>query len=243
MNPKLIKKQFEKSFDTYNENATVQRLMAENLVKEIVKVRTDFNNVLELGSGTGLLTTEITKHLKFKNFYANDLVEKSEQYIKKIIPSCQFYFGNALDIKLTHKMDLIISNAVFQWFESLKKAEQIYNSILNKDGIMAFTSFTPDNYKEIKELTGLSLNYKTLDEITEIFSDNFEIIYSDEFKHILKFPTPLQLLEHMQNTGVNSLTSKHWTIKETKNFCNKYKEKYPDISLTYSGIIFIAKKK
>lgn len=241
MNPKLIKKRFEKSLDIYNENAIVQKMMAEKLVLEISKIKNEYENILELGCGAGLLTKEIVKILNYKNFYANDLVEKTEKYIRQVVPNCKFYFGNALNIKPTRKMDLIVSNAVFQWFENLEKAEQIYKSILEKDGILAFTSFTPDNYNEIRDLTGLTLNYRTIDEVVKIFSNDFEILYAEKFNHILKFANPLEILAHMKNTGVNSLTSKHWTIKDIKEFCDKYKEKYPDIRLTYAGMILICK--
>lgn len=37
INPKLIKTQFEKSLDTYNQNALVQKIMAEKLVEELQK--------------------------------------------------------------------------------------------------------------------------------------------------------------------------------------------------------------
>ena len=242
MNPKLLKQQFEKSFNTYNDNAIVQKAMAEILVEEVSKIKKEFENILELGCGTGLLTSEFSKKIVFKNFYANDLIKKSETYIKKIVPQCQFYFGNALNIKPAHKMDLIISNAVFQWFENLEKAGKICSSMLNKGGFLAFTSFTPDNFKEIRDLTGLTLDYKTLDEVKDVFSKDFEILYAKEYSQTLKFSTPLELLAHMKNTGVNSLSAKNWTIKDIKNFCDKYKEKYPDIRLTYAGIIVICKK-
>ena len=139
-------------------------------------------------------------------------------------------------------MDLVISNAMFQWIENLEKASNTYHSILNKDGILAFSSFLPDNYKEVKELTGLSLDYKELDEVEKIFSKSFEVLHAEEIKSVLNFSNPLELLAHMKNTGVNSLSAKHWTIKEVKEFCDNYKEKYPDIRLTYAGIILICKK-
>ena len=41
---------------------------------------------------------------------------------------------------------------------------------------------------------------------------------------------------------VNSLTSQHWTFKEVKEFCDNYKAKYPEITLTYSPIIIICRK-
>lgn len=241
INPKLIKNQFEKSLDTYNENASVQKLMAEKLVTETTKIKCDFDNILELGSGAGLLTREIVKTLNFKHYFANDLVEKSQYYIKNIIPDAMFYCGNAQKIKPTQKMDLIISNAMFQWFKTIDADN--YKNLLNTDGILAFSSFSPENFKEIRELTGISLDYKTLDELKRIFEKNFEILYVEEFIHTLKFITPLELLAHMKNTGVNALTAQHWTFKEVKDFCDKYSQKFPEITLTYAPIIFICKKK
>ena len=84
INPKFIKQQFEKSMDKYNENAIVQKIVAQKLVKKLVDIETNFENILELGSGTGLLTQEIVGNIKYKNYYANDLTEKSKQYVLKL---------------------------------------------------------------------------------------------------------------------------------------------------------------
>lgn len=242
MNPKSIKKQFEKSLDTYNSNAFVQKIMAEKLVSELCKIKTEYENILELGCGTGLLTNEIIQKIKFKQYFANDLVDKSEKYIRSIVKDCVFYCGDARRIKPVQKMDLIISNAVFQWFENLDKVSKTYANMLNNNGILAFTSFLPENYKEIKELTGLSLEYKTTEEIKKAFSKNFEIIQVKEITEEISFSSPLELLAHMKNTGVNSLSSKHWTFKDVKDFCDKCKTKYPECILTYAGILLICRK-
>jgi len=242
MNPKLIKKQFEKSLDTYNKNAIVQKIMAEKLVSELCNIKAEYQNILELGSGAGLLTKEIAQKIKFRQYFANDIIEKSEQYIRKIIPTCHFYCGDARRIKPVQKMDLIISNAMFQWFDNLEKVSKTYSNMLNKDGILAFTSFSSENYKEIKELTGLSLNYKTIKETEQAFSKDFEILYKQEIMEKLEFSNSLELLAHMKNTGVNSLSSKHWTFKNVKDFCENYKDKYPECSLTYDGMLLICKK-
>lgn len=241
INPKLIKNQFQKSIDTYNESAIVQKLMAEKLVTQTAKFQTEFNNILELGSGSGLLTNEINKSFKFNKYFANDLVEKSKNYVQKIIPDANFYCGNAQKINPTQKMDLIISNAMFQWFKNINP--NTYKKLLNSKGILAFSSFSPENFKEIRELTGLSLDYKRIDELQQIFEKDFEIIHKEEFTHVMKFSTPLELLAHMKNTGVNSLTAKHWTFKEVKKFCDNYSKKFPKITLTYAPIIFICRKK
>lgn len=240
---KHIKKQFEKSMQDYDQNATVQILMALKMVFELTKISNTFENVLELGSGTGILTKRLASELDFKNYFANDLVEKSKNYVQNFIPQATFYCGNALKIKPSKKVDLIISNAMFQWFPSLEKAIQTISSNLKTDGILAFSTFSPDNFKEITDLTGLSLQYKTKEELEQILkNEGFEILYSEQFFEELKFKTPLELLAHMKKTGVNSLSEKTWTITKVKDFCDKYSKKYPKTKLTYSPIIVIAQK-
>lgn len=227
--------------DKYDENAFVQRITAEKLVSSLSQKK--FDKILEIGCGTGILTKQIEQNLVFQKYFANDIVEKSKNYIDGIISKNTFVCGNAQKIKLPHKVDLIISNAVFQWFENLDKVLEYYSSLLKIDGIIAFSTFSPENFLEIREVTGLTLNYKNIDELKEIVEKNFEIIHIEKFNYKMNFSTPLQILAHMKNTGVNSLTEKHWGIKNVKEFCDKYREKFPELSLTYAPIIVVAKKK
>lgn len=241
---KHIKKQFEKSMESYNKNAVVQDLMASKMIIELVKFSNHFDSILELGSGTGLLTKRVIKDISFKNYCANDLVEKSKIYVQKLIPNAQFFCGNALKIKPSKKADLVVSNAMFQWFENLDKAIDILKRHMAKEAILAFSSFTPDNFKEIKEITGLSLKYKSQEDIEAILKNKgFDILYCETFYEEMKFKSPLELLAHLKNTGVNSLSEKTWTVAKVKDFCDRFSRKYPQAILTYSPIIVIAKRK
>lgn len=242
IDPKKVKKQFEKSFDKYNSNAVVQKELAEKLVLQVSKIGNDYTKILEIGSGTGLLTKEISKNFNFKEYYANDLIPKSKYYLDKILDEYTFIQGDAQKIKSNKKFNLIISNAVFQWFKDLKKTSKEYNSLLEENGILAFSTFTPNNFKEIKELTGFSLEYKNTNEIVEDLKDNFKILHISEYENILKFSNPLELLAHIKNTGVNALSNKPLTFKEVKEFCENYKAKYPEITLTYTPVIIVAQK-
>lgn len=239
---KNIKKQFEKSMKDYDKNASVQDLMASCLIAELVKISDKFENILELGAGTGLLTKRIAKDITFENFYANDLVEKSKNYTQKFVPDVKFICGNALKIKTAKKMDMVISNAMFQWFGNFEKAVDILKSYLKSGGILAFTTFAPSNFKELTDITGLTLEYKSKKELENILQNaGFEILYSEDFNKEVQFKNPLELLAHMKHTGVNSLSEKTWTVKKVKEFCDKYSEKYPETKLTYSPVIIIAR--
>ena len=239
---KSVKKCFEKSMDKYDENALVQKFMAEQLIKELQLIKTDFNKILELGCGTGLLTREITNNLIYKNYFANDLSEKSKKYLDKIIKNYNFICGNDQKITSNTAYDLIISNAMFQWFNNIDEVLIKYKSFLNTDGILAFTTFSPDNFKELRQVSGISLNYKSEIELRDILSKNYKILALKTYEKELEFNSPLELLYHMKNTGVNSLNSSTWTFAQVKDFCKKYSETYAKTKITYTPILVIAKK-
>ena len=201
----------------------------------------EFDKILELGSGTGILTQEIIQNFKFKKYLANDFVTKSKKFIDKIYPENIFICGNAQKIRPNCKVNLVISNAMFQWFRSIDTSH--FAGMLEKGGILAFTTFSPQNFKEIRDITGLSLKYKTTEELKKELENNFEILYIEEYTETIKFQTALELLAHMKNTGVNSLSQTKWAFKEVKEFCDIFTKKYPEITLTYAPIMVVCRKK
>ena len=239
--PKTIKKYFKKSIDKYSENAVVQKLTAEKM--STLLDNKYFDRILEIGAGTGFLTEQLSKQVTFNEYYANDLVEKSEKFVKNYIPDIKFFCGDFRRINFNQKFDLITSNAVFQWFENLEKVFDYCKNLLKPDGTLIFSTFSPENFKEFKDISGLGLEYKSFKEITQLLAKDFEILKTEQFEQILTFDNPLKILAHMKNTGVNSLSDKAWGILKIKNFCNEYSKKYPDLRLTYSPIIIMAKLK
>ena len=244
VNPKLLKQKFEKSMPKYNENALVQREMAECLVELLVKsCGADFARVLELGSGTGLLTEIIANRLKFEHLTCNDIVEKSKFYLDKILKNYSFIAGNSTKIKPAGYFNLIISNAMFQWGSSLPAALETYSRYLEKDGILAFSTFSTENFKEIRSVLGLSLKYLSVEEIKSALEEKFEVLEIYEYEKVLEFTTPLELLAHLKNTGVNSLSAKKMTFAEVKSFCESIQTQDGKARLTYAPVIVIARRK
>lgn len=244
VNPKLLKQKFEKSMPKYNENALVQREMAECLVELLVKnCGTKFSRVLELGSGTGILTEIIASRLKFEDITCNDIVDKSKFYLDKIIKNYSFICGNSTKIKPCGRFDLIISNAMFQWFSSLPAALESYSRMLEKDGILAFSTFSTENFKEIRSAVGLSLKYLSDEEIRTALCEHFEVVEIYEYEKVLEFSSPLELLAHLKNTGVNSLSAKKMSFAEVKSFCDTIQTKAGKACLTYAPVIVIARRK
>ena len=235
MNKDLIQKRFAKNLDTYNDNAKIQKKMAERLLSFLD--RKDFNDILEIGCGTGFLTQLVNDNFNFKTYTANDIVEYCEKYVKEINPKINFI---PADIEKAvensdKKYDLIISNAVFQWVENLESFIKLLVSKLNEGGILLFSTFGPENFREVNFVLGKTLPYYSANELQEIIKDYKNIV--EQEMHVMAFKTPKDILKHIKSTGVNALEMVSWTKSDMQKFENGYNNFCSGIpTLTYHPI-------
>ena len=231
---KLIKERFKKSLVTYNQNSFVQNKMADNLIKMASPVKR-FSAILELGCGSGLLTNKIKETFGYDIYDAVDIVSECEEYIKAISQDINFIAEDIEKFSTDKKYNLIISNATFQWIEKFPNfLGKIYEN-LEENGMFIFSTFGNNNFQEIKKITNESLNYYSCDELKNILQEYKPFTLKEEILSI-DFETPIDILSHLKLTGVNSISSKHWTKKDLCEFSDKYKKFYPNIKLTYHPI-------
>jgi malonyl-ACP O-methyltransferase BioC len=247
MNLSLLSKRFLKAAQSYNDNAIVQKKMADVLFDNFLKInKNEFRNVLEIGCGTGFVTDKILNELKFDKLLINDIVDeycnlhvKKSEKIEKIIGDITNIIENI------EKVDLVLSNATFQWIEYKNIFFEQLAKKLTADGILAFSTFGPENFKEIKNTFGIGLEYLNDEEYLKLLENNFEIIYHNSYIEKLNFNSFIELLKHMKLTGVNSI--KHFVLNNYK--ISHYQQKYIENNntnsyiLTYNPIIIIGKKK
>lgn len=244
INKLLIKKRFEKSLETYDENAVVQKAMALRLIELLNK--NAFENIFEFGTGSGLLTKEIAEKLTFEKLFLNDIVKKSEEYAKKYTADFEFISGDVEKIDFPKEIDLIISNASIQWLKDFDKFLVKISNSLNNDGIFAFTTFGIENFEEIQHIFGICLEYMPISHLKEKIKEHFEILHLEEIKAELEFKTPKDILKHMQSTGVNCLSVKNFCKSSFLGFDREYKKLFSTqngVKLTYHPIYVVAKKK
>lgn len=229
----LVKKRFSKSLRTYDDNAIVQKQMAEKLVDFLPKK--EFNSVLEIGCATGLLTKKLKTKLSFSSFCANDIVSEAESYIKEIIPQAEFILGDIETINLDKKYDLIISNACLQWCNDTEETILKLKNSLNDGGILAVSIFGEDNIKEINELFNISsktINIDKLPKNTLVVEETINMF----------FDKPIDVLRHIKLTGANAVKEMQMTKSMLKDFEIKYNEKFAQknrVQLTYNPVYLI----
>jgi len=248
----LIKKQFNKGFKDYDKEASVQKKLAEILIAELCAFTSKpLSHIFEVGCGTGFITQQILKHLAFENLTVNDIAPKSEEKIKTLETTfdkhLKFIEGDVETIELPIELDAVISGATFQWLNNLPAFMDTIHKSLNPNGLLAFSTFGNENYKEIKTLTNVGLRYMSLDEITGLLSEKFNILYSDSWNEIKTFNTPIEVLKHMKKTGVNGIRKSQFNKSQIDKFTLDYKRCFSNkdqtVSLTYNPILIIAQKK
>lgn|SRR5574344_319170 len=245
INKDLVKLRFQNTLSTYDDSAVIQKDMAHLLIDKILNhCGKSFDSIFEFGAGTGFLSKNILKEIEFKNYYANDIIEESEYCIKNIINNVKFYAGDIEKIHIEENFDLILSNAVMQWITDADELlSKIHNNLKN-NGYFAFTTFGEQNYQEIKETTGVSLDYLKSETLKEKCSHNFEIIHFEENVQTLYFNTPLDVLKHIKYSGTNGIKTLNWTVSKLKSFEQYYKDRFGlanKVTLTYHPVYVILK--
>ena len=237
----FTEKNFTKAKDTYRKNAIIQKKMAKKLVYETVKFKDEFQNVFEIGSGTGLLTDEIVSNLKFKKLFLNDLTENFTA-----TDPFKFYKGDILNVKIDEVFNLIMSNAVFQWIEDKNLLFSVLSRLIAPGGIVAFTTFGAENFSQIKDISGFGLEYTSKEDIFSCFKKNgFEVLYFEEELETLYFESVQKILEHIKLTGVGAGANCLWTKKKYEEFKCEYLKHFSDVNgveLTYHPQYCILRK-
>ena len=247
VNKDKVQKGFVKSIETYRKHAIVQEAIASRLISELRNISNDgFNSVLEIGCGPAVLTEKFANYFNINTYYANDIVDEYEEVLKNVNPDIQFLGGDIEQLELPSSLDLIISSSTFQWFNNLELFLKNAYDALNPDGFLVFSTFGPDNYREIKEVEGRGLRYLSFAKHEQLLSNHFEIVWSDRETITRYFPSPLGILHHMKQTGVNGLPGKTWTKSDLNRFTEEYEDLFGTelgVPLTYQPLYFIAKPK
>ena len=203
MNKELIQSRFAKNLASYNDNAKIQKRMAERLLGFLNQ--SSYRTILEIGCGTGFLTKHLSEKIEFETFETVDIVEECSSYISQIDPQIKFINTDIEEyLKFNDKTyDLIISNASLQWVEDFESIIKTLKQNLNPNGELILSTFGKENFRDIYHVIGTTLNYYSQKELIDMFCD-FEIDIDEEI-HIMSFATPKDVLKHLQSTGVNAI--------------------------------------
>ena len=142
-----------------------------------------------------------------------------------ISPIVSFLPCDAETLDFPQGTDLITSCSTLQWFADTERFFTRCHRFLSDGGILAFSTFGKRNMQEIHTLTGHGLEYFSLEELKALLSSRFEVLYAEEEIVSLPFGTPLEVLQHLRQTGVTG-TEKSLDARTPAKFLRGI---YPDV--------------
>ena len=183
MDKHIIKRNFSRNARHYDDHAAVQKKCAERLI-ELIKGK-KFSRILEIGCGTGMLTHLLSNKYNRAEITAVDISEEMLDMAKKKVrgDNVRFMTADGESVPLEKKLDLITSNASFQWFENLEETLRRFAEALKSKGTLCFSMYGPETFKEFEEVLGVhfgerrrlsSGRFPTMEMVEAILNENFK---------------------------------------------------------------------
>lgn len=232
LNKEKIAQCFLRGQATYDTHALVQKKVSQKLIGLLDSYpEIDYERVLEIGCCTGTLTRDLLDYHTPGLLYINDLVSEFypvvlERTHERFHSGIEPFFGDIEELFLPQDLGLVISSSTFQWLINLPPFFKEVATSLSDGGAFVFSLFSPGTLKEFKSLTGIGLEYRSLEEIERSLKADFNIKYTESRTDVSYFKTPRDVLRHLQATGVGGVSSARWTSSSLRKFEKEYVEKF-----------------
>jgi len=163
-----VRRNFDRHAGEYDQYAIVQRWMAERMlayVSEWAEGR-QVSRILEIGCGTGIVTAGLVQLFPEARITALDLSDRMIEETRKRLggnsrgvsfvvadaeewASTQMMRGQNTHLSQKITYDVIVSSAVFQWFNDPQHTCQALQQLLAPNGLFAFATFTGNTFHEL----------------------------------------------------------------------------------------------
>jgi malonyl-CoA O-methyltransferase len=208
---------FDQAIQTYDSESLVQKQMAEKLWRmSQMFLPESLSRVVEFGAGTGHLSRFIAQ--AEPSIY--ELIDQSfgllmkNQLSLKLSSKTQalFLVQNAEKINLASCTDLLIGNAVIQWFEDPLAWIGDCHEKLNSGSLLVFSSFGENHFYKLEKSFEQCMAKQFPSPIVKIESQkwrgalekDWEILVFDHELMLQNFSSLREVLLHFRKSGVRS---------------------------------------
>jgi len=148
-----VQRAFDQAAASYDEAAVLQHEVGHRIMErlEVIKIRPEV--IVDIGSGTGRLSSALAAHYPDSRVYSLDLAPKMLNYARRQTtpPPEGFICADTEQLPFNdNSVDMIVSNATIQWCSDLELVLREFQRILKPEGLLMFTTFGPDTLKELR---------------------------------------------------------------------------------------------
>ena len=244
-----IKNSFSKRALTYDSQSFIQKEVNKRLIERLGLIKHHKSKILDIGSGTGMLSQVIDEKYPSMNVTSMDISFEMLQVHKMKNNNANCIVGNAENppFRLA-SFDTILSSLTLHWCTIDSNLFLNFSNLLKPNGLLLFSVSGPDTFKEFKKCPIHILEKLRFYEFLDmhhygdfLLNVNFKDPVVDNEQITLEFSSFEQLLRSIRFTGTN-ITEMSNKAQITKNEYNTiksclYNEVSESFELTYD-IIF-----
>ena len=156
LDPRLVRRSFDRASGTYDAAAAVQGEIRARLLERLDIVRLQPTAVLDLGAGTGHSTRELKRRYPAAQVIALDsslsmlgASTRQQRFLRKFSPVCAD--AHRLPLR-SQSFDLVLSNLLLEWCHDPDTVFAEAARVLRPKGLFMFTTLGPDTLKEVRDL-------------------------------------------------------------------------------------------
>ena len=150
----------------------------------------NFDKIIDIGCGKSFLADNLLE-LNYTNTSLIDISSNALKEVKERLQnkSLNFIETDILNFSSNDKYDIWHDRAVFHFItesEGIKKYISLCNEYINKEGILIIGTFAEDGPLKC---SGLEIKRYSVDQISDLFEENFELVESFKMLHKTPFDT------------------------------------------------------
>jgi malonyl-CoA O-methyltransferase len=156
LDPRLVRRSFDRASGTYDAAAAVQGEIRSRLLERLDIVRLQPTAVLDLGAGTGHSSRELKRRYPAAQVIALDsslsmlrASASQQRFLRKFSPVCAD--AHRLPLR-SQSFDLVLSNLLLEWCHDPDAVFAEAARVLRPKGLFTFTTLGPDTLQEVREL-------------------------------------------------------------------------------------------
>lgn len=255
MSKEVIKNNFDRYADMYDQHSDVQRFIAHKLLEELGELNP--TDILDVGCGTGWYTGRLSEFFVDAQIDALDIAPNMIAYAKDLYgyDNINFMVADAENFNFNKQYDLISSNASLQWLADLPRTLKKFNSLLSKDGLFLVSIFGPETFKELhcslvkylgEDAIISAQQFIAAEKLKEYLQENFSdvevkrVVYQEEHTNLLSL---LKKIKYTGTRGNGVLKDEGWHRSTIKDLEKIYKQSYGKITATNEVFICKGRKK
>lgn len=248
-----IAKAFSSAAQKYEMNAHIQRKVAASLVSDLISTRVEPESILELGAGSGFLTSLLRSQFPISNILATDISEDLLAILsKKSLPSVSTQLLSAENAhEHIHHHDLTTSSMMLQWVQNPDHKIAHWLESMTSGSALALSYLVDSSFPEWKQAKESSQVFsqgtplpKSQDMMQVLNTANNVEVLSDthnEFQYCAA--DPLLLLKNMKAVGANYTENPSVSVSQMRKLLSHWPEENQLFTLTYSVHNVIVRKK